>query len=325
MSGKRVMVGIDTSNYRTSLCLMDEDKKVLADLRQLLEVEAGERGLMQSEAVFAHLKNLPALVRQIRWEQYHIQGIAVSTAPRPVEGSYMPVFQVGWQFATVLSAVLQVPLWETTHQEGHLAAAVWNLPHFPEQEPFLALHLSGGTTDILAVQKTERGYSIRQVGGSQDLHVGQMVDRVGVALGLPFPAGPELERLARQSVSPVAIPSAVRGTWMSFSGPDSHARRLVERGANPADVARGVEASVARSIEKALRNLWQEGDYPKTVLFVGGVAANRWIRERLQQRLTHPAVGAKLYFADVRYSGDNACGVAYIGWQRYRLNHIFGQ
>lgn len=308
-----MILGIDTSNYTTSLCLIDETGIILKEQRRLLEVEEGERGLQQSAAVFQHVRNLPSLLETIGSLQ-GIQAICVSSRPRPEEGSYMPVFLAGEGLARSLAAAFEVPLYRTSHQEGHIAAGEGTAGLIPDHE-FLAVHLSGGTSDLLRVKRQASGYEIRQIGSSKDLHAGQFVDRVGVALGLPFPAGPHLEQLARtatDSDASIRLPSPIEGYNWSFSGPETAAQKLIQAGANPAGIARAVESAIAKGLEKVLRKVIEETNQ-KSILIVGGVAANLYIRERLKKRLEHPAVGARLYFADPRYSTDNAYGVARIG------------
>lgn len=207
-----------------------------------------------------------------------------------------------------------------------MAAALWALGEAGRRlnglDAFLAVHVSGGTTELLLVQPDDVGFHITAIGGTTDLYAGQLIDRVGVALGLPFPAGPALEALATQAEEGgrLRIPSSVRGTTFSFSGPETHALRCVAAGEAPSAVARAVEVCVANTLEKALRNAFDAG-YPKAVLWVGGVMANRFIRQRLKDRLEHPSVGAVCHFCPPAYSGDNACGVAWLGWKRWNREH----
>ncbi|WP_018132466.1 tRNA (adenosine(37)-N6)-threonylcarbamoyltransferase complex transferase subunit TsaD [Effusibacillus pohliae] len=313
-----MILGIDTSNYTTSVCLIDSLGKIVRDQRKLLEVEAGERGLQQSAALFQHIKNLPELMEGIG-DLRELQAICVSSRPRPLAGSYMPVFLAGETIARSLAAAFQVPLYRTSHQEGHIAAGEATAGKVPADE-FLAVHLSGGTSDLLRVKRLAAGYQIEPLGRSVDLHAGQFVDRVGVALGLPFPAGPHLEKLAR-SASPehaaIRLPSPVSGLNWSFAGPETAARKYIESGAEPAAVARAVEDCIAKGLEKVIRKAMEQTGL-QAILVVGGVAANLHIRNRLRRRLGHPAVGAKLFFSDPRYSTDNAYGVARIGLLAYR-------
>lgn len=315
-----VILGIDTSNYRTSLCLINLQGSIVAEEKQLLQVEAGKRGLKQSEALFQHVKQLPLLAKNIGMTHYQVVAIAVSRTPRPVEGSYMPVFLAGLTVAEMMAHFHQVPLFFTSHQEGHIAAGEYTLERPIQTDRFLAVHLSGGTSEILDCRREEGGYTIGQIGGTRDLHAGQLIDRVGVALGLPFPSGPYLEELARSEGEEgefFAVPSSVDGYNFSFSGPEAALLRAVDQGVAPGKIARATERCIANTLEKVLRKALEEG-HPRDVLIVGGVAANRSLRNRLINRLSPRSIGARLYFADPHYSGDNAFGVARIGLNQYK-------
>lgn len=336
------ILGIDTSNYRTSICLIDLEGQVLAEARDLLQVQQGERGLQQSEAVFQHVMQLPKQMERIfacrdgkakvpaagsaagnqvnRHGKTRIVAAAVSTAPRPVPGSYMPVFRVGEMAARSLAAVLGIPLYETTHQEGHIAAGEYSAEERPAGDRFLAVHLSGGTSEILLCTRKQTGYTIEKLGGTNDLHAGQLIDRIGVALGLPFPAGPALEKLAAEADINAAfsVPSSVSGFDFHLSGPETALLRAVESGkVRGASIARAAEQVIANSLEKSLRFAVEQG-YPKEILIVGGVASNTYIKQRLKKRLEHKAVGCRLFFTQPAYSGDNAYGVAMLGLLQWR-------
>ena len=270
--------GIDTSCYTTSLAVIDDQGRLLCEERKLLDVACGERGLRQSDGVFQHLQNLPMLAEKLASQSVglQLQAVAASTRPRPVEGSYMPVFTVGSGFGRALAATLGVPFIALSHQEGHVLAGMWSAG--VNWDDFYAVHVSGGTTEILAV-KSNGQLTIQELGGSADLHAGQFIDRVGVSLGLGFPAGPALEKLALQCVgTPFAVPVAVRGQSISFSGPESHVQRAVSAGEYTlAAIARGVEECVAQSLWRLTRNIFRAAG-EKPVLFVGGVMANAYIR-----------------------------------------------
>nr|WP_282580190.1 O-sialoglycoprotein endopeptidase [Natroniella sulfidigena] len=283
---------------------------MIAQKRERLEVKQGERGLRQSEAVFQHVKKLPDVIAEIAEDRKgELTKIVVSTSPTSQPNSYMPVFRVGEGQAKSLASILGLPLVETTHQEGHLMAGVWSTGL--ETEEFLAIHLSGGTSELLKVsKKQELGFEVEVLGTSQDLHAGQFIDRVGVELGLPFPAGPCLEELATEGeLGEIIIPSAVDGYQMSFSGPTSAAMRAIEAGEKKADIALAVQQAIANTVEKVVRKAVVEEKLTE-ILIVGGVAANQYIRARLRKRLEHPRIGAKLYFADPEWSSDNAVGTA---------------
>ncbi|TCS84037.1 O-sialoglycoprotein endopeptidase [Tepidibacillus fermentans] len=315
---KKVFLGIDTSNYMTSICFIDENRNILYEAKKLLNVNLGKRGLQQSEAVYQHIKNLPELFKgkQITGE-YQLSGIAVSRAPRPVENSYMPVFQVGLTVAETMASTFSIPIYYTTHQEGHIAAGIYSSQELPQQSSFLAVHLSGGTSEILLIKVIENGYEIEKIGGTLDLHAGQLVDRIGVLLGYPFPAGKHIEQLAATHTEDFdRIPTSVKNYSFHFSGAETEAKRRLAQGTSPAQIARAIEHQIATSIGKALKNAI-ESNYPKEILIVGGVAQNQYIRKQLRKMLEKPTVGAKLFFADPAYSGDNAFGIANIALNQH--------
>ncbi|WP_027340159.1 O-sialoglycoprotein endopeptidase [Halonatronum saccharophilum] len=309
-----MILGIDTSNYTTSVALLNASGELVDERRSVLEVQCGERGLRQSEALFQHLKNLPRLISEIGDSfEGDLTKVVVTSSPRSKAGSYMPVFLVGLGQAQSLTSMMNIPLKKVSHQEGHLMAGLWSAEK--RLNKFLAVHLSGGTSDILKVKfvAKDKSFEVDELGESNDLHAGQFVDRVGVKMGLPFPAGPHLEELAKEgNLDTLSIPSSVKGYNMSFSGPTSAAMRAIEEGKSKKDIALALQRSIANSLEKVLKKGIEEEGI-KDILIVGGVAANEYIRDRLRTRLEHKAVGAKLYFADPKYSTDNAVGVAVLG------------
>ncbi|WP_339062482.1 O-sialoglycoprotein endopeptidase [Tepidibacillus marianensis] len=274
--------------------------------------------MQQSQAVFQHVKNLPELFKAADIQtEYPLCGIAVSQAPRPVEHSYMPVFQVGLAVAESIAATFSIPIYYTTHQEGHIAAGIYSSNETPLQNRFIAVHLSGGTSEILSVRTLESGYHIEQIGGTMDLHAGQLVDRIGVLLGYPFPAGKYIEELATTITGDFErIPTSVHSTSFHFSGAEAEARRRIERGIAPAQIARAIEHQIAMSIGKALNHAMKLG-FSKDILVVGGVAQNRYIRQNLIKMIGRNSFGGKLFFADRAYSGDNAFGVANIALNKH--------
>ena len=304
------VLGIDTSCYTTS-CALADGSGLVGQQRRLLTVELGGRGLMQSEGVFQHVGRLPALVERLLGEADHpaIGAVCASIRPRPVEGSYMPVFTLGEGFARSIAAALNVPFFATSHQQGHIRAALVDTCLSPK-DSFLALHLSGGTTEIVRVADGR----IELIGGSNDLHAGQFIDRVGVRLGLPFPAGPELEKLARRGEAKARLPIWVRGCECSFSGSESAAQRLIDAGGiAPEDMAAEVFSCVARSIAKTLWNAAQATG-ERRLLLAGGVASSSLLREMLPDRLRRLGADVQLNWGRPELSGDNAAGVALIGY-----------
>ncbi|GMA60624.1 peptidase M22 [Alicyclobacillus fastidiosus] len=327
----KCVLGIDTSNYTTSVCAVSAaDGTLLANARMLLPVTDGQRGLRQSDALFFHVRQLPMVMGELM-QQLHVAGIhpewvaaGVSVRPRPYASSYMPVFQAGASFATSFAQAVGIPLVHTSHQEGHLAAAEHFVP--VDGRRFVAVHISGGTSDVMIAQRTAFGYKIDLVGEGLDLHAGQFVDRVGVHLGLPFPAGKALERLASSEESqfvdeqpPFALPASVHGARMSFSGPLSAAIRALDRGTSPALVANAVQRCIAQSVAKAVEYTIRQHDTSvREVLVAGGVASNATIRHRVTERLTKRVRNVRVQFAPAEFARDNALGVAHIAQVRFR-------
>ncbi len=307
-------LGIDTSAYTSSLAVVDESGQIFCDNRMVLEVPPGKRGLKQSEALFLHTKNLPQLIEKTQPDVFEdLRGIAVSAFPRPVQGSYMPVFLCGDAHARALAAAMRLPLYRVSHQEGHIMAGMADNQELLGRKELLAVHFSGGTSEILHVRRGEKNYfDIDCTMAGRDLHAGQLVDRVGVALGLKFPAGKALEKLADgltvDHEIPV-LPAAVSRRGFSFSGVETRAQALIAGGAAPEAVAFAVFRVIANTLEKCLLQESEKAGI-KDVLLVGGVMANQRIKERLRTRLEHPAVGLKLYFAQPVLSTDNAVGTA---------------
>lgn len=311
MMDDAVALGFDTSCYTTSVAAVDLAGRPVASCRRLLPVPQGERGLRQSEAVFIHVRQLPGLMEELaqRIRGRRIAAVCASVKPREEENSYMPVFQAGDAQARGLAALLGVPCFASDHQRGHLEAALVDAG--VQEGPLLALHLSGGTTELLAYDREH----VTLLGGSADLHAGQVVDRVGVALGLPFPAGPHLEELARQGVSQARLPvSMERGDLRChLSGAETQLQRWIDaKSLPPADIAREVYDVLARTVARMVVAGARETGL-RQALLAGGVASSALFRELATARAAKLDRGLHLYFGRPEYSGDNAVGAARIG------------
>lgn len=313
---QRVYLGIDTSCYTTSVAVLAADGSLLGEARQILSVKQGRCGLQQSEMVFQHTRNLPRLVEEVlQGRDYNLAAIGVSGFPRPLENSYMPAFLAGLGVARSLAALTGAPLEVISHQENHLEAGLWSAQG-PQAERFLLLHASGGTTDLLLCERKENGrYALTQVGGSIDLHAGQFVDRIGVALGLAFPTGLALEQLAMAAAQPVELPVAVRKLDVSLSGPATAAMRKLEAGADAASLALGVELALGETFARMLRN-GAAAYNVRDVILVGGVGSNQYIRRHVETKLAKRQV--RLWVPEPRFSCDNASGCAALAWRLHK-------
>lgn len=304
------VLGLDTSNYTTSAAVFDGERG--RNQGRLLEVRPGELGLRQSDALFQHVKHLPEVVEALLGEEGlgTVQAVGASTRPRAVEGSYMPCFLAGASQGQVLSQVLGVPFYAFSHQQGHLAAAAWSAGRLDLLDrPFLAWHLSGGTTELLRVEPEEDGVAVRAeiLGGTSDISAGQLIDRTGVLLGLSFPAGKGVEKLGRQAQKREYYKVKVNGLTFSLSGMENKVRQMVQRGEEPAEIAWFAQETVCRVVQACTKAAMEE--YPGLpVLCSGGVASNGRLKELLRQNC-----GA--LFAQPQFSTDNAMGTAVLTWR----------
>ena len=238
--------------------------------------------------------------------------IGVSEAPRRAQGSYMPCFLAGVAAATSMSSVAGVPLYRFSHQCGHLAAAI--LSSGREDffaRPFGAFHVSGGTTEMLKVNGfSENGFSVSLLGGTADLNAGQVIDRVGVMLGLRFPCGPALETLAATCTERVPRPHiSKKGCEVNLSGLENQAKRMLGEGKSPALIAAYVLDFIAASLAALTRTLLEE-DSRLPVLYSGGVMCNKRIRAQLSPL-------GDTAFAEPAFSADNAAGIALLCRKRH--------
>lgn len=318
---KKYILGIDTSNYTTSVAIIDNQFKIIADKRKAITVNKGMKGIRQSEALFQHLENLPDLLDNLLSEYgSKLSAICVSDRPRPVEGSYMPVFKAGINFGRVISDSLNIPLFYTSHQESHVEAGKYQTPLFNEDNGKVTgiFHLSGGTTEILLDNKI--------VGGSKDISMGQLIDRMGVKSGVSFPAGKELDKLAlaglkeygsyeniKKHVNKTFKPISKNGLKINLSGLDSQLDRIIESDSYNTDISE-LSAQVFYLISQCLQALTK--DLKKqynilSVLFVGGVSSSKFIRNYLLEESNNDQVN--IHFGKPELSTDNAVGTAIKG------------
>ena len=296
------VIGIDTSNYTTSVALFDGVGGV--NCSKLLPVKQGELGLRQSDAVFAHIKSLPELSGRLFSDVQldSVTAVGVSTRPRAVEGSYMPCFMVGYSHAKLISDMLNVPLVEVSHQQGHVAASLWSAGHLElMDQPHLAWHLSGGTTELLLVEPEGKNVRCTKIGGTTDISAGQLIDRTGQLLELPFPSGKHIDALSANAQMKETFKVKCPGLEFSLSGVQNKVQQFHEKHGDPAETAAFALRCVAGAVYKATENALKE--YPGLpVVFSGGVASNSMLR-----RLT---VQFDPIFSQPQYSTDNAMGVA---------------
>jgi N6-L-threonylcarbamoyladenine synthase len=307
-------LGVDTSNYTTSAAVYDSSQNRIYQAKRLLPVKEGELGLRQSDAVFHHTKQLPDMVEMLFGENSLNlpEAVSASVRPRNIEGSYMPCFLCGEGFARSLAAVDKLPFYRTSHQVGHILAALYSADKLHlVRERFIAFHVSGGTTDCLLCEPDDDlVVKVTELGTSLDLKAGQAVDRCGVMLGLRFPCGAELEKLAAGAGKSFKVRPVIKDGNCCLSGAENKCRSMLEKGESPADIAKycldlvgeTIAAMTSSAIEKC-------GELP--LVFAGGVMSDAIIRERLLASFPGAA------FAEPVFSCDNAAGVAVFGWMKH--------
>ena len=295
-------IGFDTSNYTTSVAYFDGKSGL--NCSKLLPVKQGELGLRQSDAVFAHIKGLPELSGRLfsHISADSVQAVGVSTRPRAVDGSYMPCFMVGYTHAKMLSDALHVPLLEFSHQQGHVAASLWSAGHLELMDtPHLAWHLSGGTTELLLVEPEGKNVRCTRIGGTSDISAGQLIDRAGKLLELPFPSGKHLDALSQTAQGREVFKVKCPEMEFSLSGVQNKVEAFHRAGGDPVETAGYALRCVCAAVMQATKNALKA--YPGLrVVFSGGVASNSMLRREL--------LPLEPIFSEPQYSTDNAMGIA---------------
>ena len=296
------VIGFDSSNYTTSVACFDGVGG--ENCSKLLPVKQGELGLRQSDAVFAHIKSLPELSGRLfsHVDVSAVTAVGVSTRPRAVEGSYMPCFMVGYSHARLMAEALHVPLYEVSHQQGHVAASLWSAGRLElMDEPHLAWHLSGGTTELLLVEPEGKNVKCTRIGGTTDISAGQLIDRTGQLLALPFPSGKHLDALSQQAEGREVFKVKCPGLEFSLSGVQNKVQQFHEKNGEAAETAAYVLRCVSQAVLTATQNAQRA--YPGlAVVFSGGVASNSMLRQWMEP--------LEPVFSQPRFSTDNAMGVA---------------
>lgn len=304
-------LGIDTSNYTTSAAVYNSDENKVYQAKRLLPVKEGQLGLRQSDAVFHHTKQLPEMIEKLFSENDLGKPVAVSASARPrnAEGSYMPCFLCGEGFARSYAAVTGTALYTTSHQAGHILAALYSADRLGlVKERFIAFHVSGGTTDCLLCEPDSADViKITGICTSLDLKAGQAVDRVGVMLGLRFPCGAELERLAAGADKSFRIKPVLKDGNCCLSGLENKCEDMLRSGEKPENIAAYCLGAIAETVIAMTEHAaYRYGEIP--LIYAGGVMSDELIRKRIISRF--PAAA----FAKPEFSCDNAAGTAIFGY-----------
>lgn len=299
------ILGIDTSAYTTSVALINEkNNEILADERKVLEVKKGQKGLRQQEAVFQHLKNLPELYARITQDLSKVKIVSVSSRPRNEEGSYMPVFTAGRNFGKVISHTLNCEFLEYSHQEAHISASL--IDNYKNIGEFLAVHISGGTTEFISAKKIIKGFETKIVGGTKDITFGQLIDRLGIKMDFPFPCGKYMEEYIQgKSAGKLTTPRLIKGSYINLSGMENYFGSLSSTYTKEIIITSLFEY-IAEYIVQIIYSLSHLQH--KILIISGGVASNSYIRNYIMENVK----GYEILFPSVKNSSDNAVGVAFL-------------
>ncbi|MBR5140059.1 MAG: peptidase M22 [Clostridia bacterium] len=310
-----VIMGIDTSNYTTSVALMTVDGQLLANLKAPLPVKEGERGLRQSDALFFHVKNMPSIMDRAKefLNGKKLVAVGVSERPRNVEGSYMPCFLGGVAAQKSILATTEAKGYSFSHQCGHIMAVIYGAERFDLfSKKFVAFHLSGGTTEMLEVRESGSAFSSQLIGGTEDLNAGQVIDRIGVYMGLSFPAGCELEKaaLAYKGKVPRKKPK-IKEYAFNLSGLENLAKKMYDD-TNDKNLTAAFVFDYLSSVLEDVCNNYEANNGKTVFLFGGGVSSNSIIKNRLKSKFD-------VVFAEPGLSADNAVGIAALTYRAHNL------
>lgn len=317
-----IIIGIDTSCYTTSIAAISLDRQIILNKKIMLKVDKDSKGLRQSEAVFQHVKNLGKISEDIKdkLKNHNIVGVCASKNPRPTANSYMPVFTVGENFAKLLASINNCSYFETTHQENHIESSLFNL-NLKNKEKFIAVHMSGGTTEIILISKNNTNYNLEIIGGTKDISVGQLIDRIGVKLSYDFPCGSHIDRKACDFNGKIekGIKTSVKEGFMNLSGIENQINKIIDN-----EYYKGMEDylskllmdTIVRCMTKAIEYLSNKYLIDE-VVFAGGVSASKYISKELTIRLEKKKI--KSYFTEPSLATDNAVGCALIGIEKLQL------
>ena len=311
-----IIIGIDTSCYTTSIAAISLDNKVIFNKKIMLKVRENTKGLRQSEAVFQHINNLGEMSDDLKniLKNYNICGVCASVKPRPLEESYMPVFTVGSNFAKLFSSLNKCPFYETTHQENHIEASLLT-NKIKNEKQFLSVHMSGGTTEILLVNKEKSEYKIDIVSGSNDISFGQLIDRIGVNMGYKFPCGKYIDENALKCSEKIeqGLKTSVKEGYMNLSGIENQVNKIINNHSKEY-ISKLLLDTISRNLIKSLLYISKKYNIEE-VVFAGGVSASKYISTKLKRELKKNNIIA--YFTEQEYSTDNALGCALIGLKNF--------
>lgn len=307
MRKEKYYLGLDTSAYTSSIAIINDQNDILYNEKMILKVKDGSIGLRQQDALFQHLNNTSKLINTIKHSDFEkINKIGVSTRPRNLENSYMPVFLQGEQTANMIGHILDLPVNNFSHQEGHIAAGLIDNDNLLSKK-FVAIHLSGGTTELIYVKDFYK-LDYELIGESLDISFGQLIDRIGVYLGYKFPSGKIVDNksLEGKIIDKVFVPIKLNeNLTINLSGYENFFKKLIDSGKYKEE---DILATLMNTIKKIIKmmiiqakNICSVSD----ILLIGGVSESSYLRSGFSK-------DCDIYFAREGLSSDNAVGVAYL-------------
>lgn len=321
-----IILGIETSCDETAVAITKGGREILADeiISSALE-HARFGGVVPEIASRAHteavLTATENALKSANLTMDDIDAVAVTKG-----AGLLGALLVGVSFAKALAFSCNLPLIPVSHIRGHIAAAY--LADKTLKPPFITILASGGHT---AIVKAESFYDLKVLGSTVDDAVGEAFDKVARVLGLKYPGGPNVERLAKDSKNIIKLPKMLGNNYQgsefdfSYSGLKTAVINYVNSATQKGEVVNGADiacsfqrAAIDVLIEKAFKALKLTGY--KTLAVSGGVGANGYLRDALTERAK--AEGIKLVLPEKRYCTDNAAMICAEGYLQYRLRNF---
>jgi N6-L-threonylcarbamoyladenine synthase len=305
-------LGIETSCDETAIAVFDSEQGIIGEsVYSQIKMHAEYGGVVPELASRDHCVKIITVLEEALGDidLHSIDQVAYTSGP-----GLLGALLIGESFAQGLSTALNVPLIPINHLEGHLMSPIMEFPEITV--PYISLLVSGGHSMIVDVE--DRGdYKI--LGQSQDDAVGEAFDKVGKLLGLPYPGGPHIEKMALEG-NPKAyeFPRPMMHSDnldLSFSGLKTAVLYTVR---DIEDLNDQVKADVAASFQQAVIDVLRkkikkaiELTGRDEVIIAGGVAANKALRSAIKE--LENSMGIKVYYPDLKYCGDNAAMIAFVG------------
>ena len=305
-------LGIETSCDETAIAVYDSEHGIIGEsVYSQIKMHAEYGGVVPELASRDHCVKIIGVLKEAigDLDLKTIDQIAYTSGP-----GLLGALLMGESFAQGLSTALNIPLIPINHLEGHLMSPVMEFPEI--KTPYLSLLVSGGHSMIVDVK--ERG-SYEILGQSQDDAVGEAFDKVGKLLDLPYPGGPHIEKLATAG-NPKAydFPRPMMHSDnlnLSFSGLKTSVLYTVR---DIEDLNDQIKADIAASFQQAVIDVLSkkikkavEASGRSDVIIAGGVAANKALRSGIKD--LESSLGIKVYYPSLKYCGDNAAMIAYVG------------